>query len=182
MLPGLVVDESGVAAGADVDDESGGVVVPSVVEPVVAGAIVPVFAAGVADESDDVPVVDALPVEPVEPVAGADVESVDGAMVLDEVVPDEGVVAGLVVDVFDIELSVFGVSLLLQAPSAARVAARATHLIDRFTFTPRVCGGRRLHPSRSRPRQHATQRLVGGGRRQTDRFPTRSLEAVLTRS
>jgi hypothetical protein len=44
------------------------------------------------------------------------------------------------VDGFAIELSVFGWSGLLQAPSAARVAAMATHLIERCMFAPRWWG------------------------------------------
>lgn len=53
-----------------------------------------------------------------------------------------------VVDGFDIELSVFGVSALLQAPRAARVAAIATHLIELCMFSPR-CGC-----SKNAPRRH----------------------------
>ena len=124
--------------------------VDDVFESVVPGVIVlepgedgVVALPGTVGELEGAPTVDPLPIEP---DAGAeDVESGDGegaAALDDEVVPDdEGTVLGVVVVEFDIELSVLGVSVLLQAPSAASVAARANHLIDRFMGSPLVWVG-----------------------------------------
>ncbi|MEO8937054.1 MAG: hypothetical protein ABI327_09740 [Burkholderiaceae bacterium] len=104
-----------------------GAVVPGEVpDGVFGGLIVPVVVEGAVEGSGVVVGVAPLPAE----LGEGDV-SVVGA----------GVVAVVdVVDGFDIELSVFGVSVLLQAPSAARVAARATHLIELFMLTPRMVG------------------------------------------
>lgn len=104
----------------------GAVVSGAVPGGVLGGLIVPVVVVGVAELSGVVVGVEPVPLE----LGDGDV-SVVGAGVVAVVV---------VVDVFDIELSVFGVSVLLQAPSTARAAAMATHLIERFMLSPLVGG------------------------------------------
>lgn len=117
--------------------------VPPVV-PVVP-VVVPVPA---SDEPEPVPLAPLAPLpiedEPplMEPVDDGDEPAAepDDVSPLDDVVGEapEGVAdelpVALVVEGFDIELSVFGVSVLLQAPRAARVAAMATHLMERAMF------------------------------------------------
>lgn len=121
LAPPVVLDFS----GSDVAG-LGSVVAGAVPDGVLGGLIVPVVVDGAVMLSGVVAGVEPLPAD-----AG------DG-----DVSPAGGGVA-VVVDVVDellIELSVFGVSVLLQAPSAARVAAMATHLIEGCMFAPRVVG------------------------------------------
>ena len=65
---------------------------------------------------------------------------VDGEVVVDVLSVVDGVAGPVVVDVVEL-VSVVGAAggaVLLQAPSAATVAAIATHLIELRIFTPRV--------------------------------------------
>ncbi len=70
---------------------------------------------------------------------GLIVDDEDGLMVDDDLVDVLSDVVGEGVGIVELE-SVFGIaggSVLLQAPSTANVAARATHLIELRMFTPR---------------------------------------------
>ena len=137
------------------DFVASGPVVPAVPDGVFDDGVPPVPAAG---ESAGgivlvVPaVVSAVPVPDVEPLLIEPDDDGDGDDVDDDVslpvgavgLPEPPAVDVLPVvevdDGLDIELSVFGVSVLLQAPRAARVAAIATHLIELRMFAPRVGG------------------------------------------
>jgi hypothetical protein len=108
--------------------------------PVVGDDIDPVVPVGVPDWSGGVVMLEPLPTELDDD--GDDDEagtSLDGVVV--ELVPAAEVLPVVdVVDGFDMELSVFGVSGLLQAPSApaaAIAAAAATNLIERCMSAPR---------------------------------------------
>ena len=103
------------------------IALPEVADPVDGELIDPVVPAGVPALSL-APVVGLLPIDPDAVPDGVASLPVDGVLDVDDVVavlpvPD-------VEDGFDIELSVFGASALLQAPSAATVATIATHLIE----------------------------------------------------
>ncbi len=87
----------------------------------------------------------------------------DDGEVLPEVVPLEvdGIVVLGVVELVSV-VGVAGGSVLLQAPSAATVAAMATHLIELRIFTPTVWGQCRRVRARPVPQRRSdAERRVG---------------------
>jgi hypothetical protein len=114
---------------------------------VVGEAIVPVVPVGVPVVSVGgvLPTVEPLPIEPEDDGDGVDDVASPDVVLPDEVEPVAAVLPVVpVVDGFDIELSVFGVSVLLQAVravAAVTAAVMAIHLIERSMFAPVVGGG-----------------------------------------